>query len=127
MISNFLQTKQSILFNASYDNYLEGARLLIDHGVDVNYQDHRGWTALMVAAHRGHTEMVFLILKDGKADTTLTDSYGKKAIDRAHSSHISYLIASASIENRMKDLSSNLNINEYSPTSKRGAHEGARS
>ena len=64
----------------------------------------------MVASHRGHTEMVYLLLKDGKADTTLTDSYGKKAIDRASSSHISYLIASASIENRMKDLSSNLNI-----------------
>jgi len=87
----------------------------MQHGVDVNYQDHRGWTALMVAAHRGHTEMVYVLLKDGKADTTLTDSYGKKAIDRAHSSHISYLIASASIENRMKDISTNLNINEYSP------------
>jgi hypothetical protein len=73
----------------------------------------------MVAAHRGHTEMVYILLKDGKADTTLTDSYGKKAIDRAHSSHISYLIASASIENRMKDISTTLNINEYSPN-KRG-------
>jgi ankyrin repeat protein len=65
----------------------------------------------MVAAHRGHTEMVYLLLKEGKADTSLTDSYGKKAIDRAHSSHISYLIATASIETRMKDLSTNLNDN----------------
>ena len=81
----------------------------------------------MVASHRGHTEMVYLLLKDGKADTTLTDSYGKKAIDRASSSHISYLIASASIENRMKVLSSNLNINEYSPSSKRGGQDCARS
>lgn len=74
----------------------------------------------MVAAHRGHAEMVYLLLRDGKADTTLTDSYGKKAIDRANSSHISYLIASASIENRMKDISSNLNINEYSPAKRTG-------
>ena len=59
----------------------------------MNLQDHRGWTALMVAAHRGHVEMVFLLLKVGKADTTLEDAYGKKALDRAHSSHISYLIA----------------------------------
>ena len=94
---------------------MDGARLLITHGADVNYQDHRGWTALMIAAHRGHAEMVYLLLKDGKADTALTDSYGKKAIDRANSSHISYLIATASIENRMKDLSTNLNISEYSP------------
>lgn len=69
----------------------------------------------MVAAHRGHVEMVYLLLKDGRACTTLEDAYGKKAIDRAQSSHISYLIATASIENRMKDVSSNLNVNEYSP------------
>lgn len=100
-----------MLFNASYDNYIDGARLLLDHKANVDYQDHRGWTALMVAAHRGHVEIVYLLLKDGKADTTLEDAYGKKAIDRAHSSHISYLIATASIENRMKDVSSNLNVN----------------
>lgn len=81
----------------------------------------------MVAAHRGHTEMVYLLLKEGKADTTLTDSYGKKAIDRAHSSHISYLIATASIENRMKDISTNLNINEYSPERRREAGIGSGS
>ena len=72
----------------------------------------------MVAANRGHTEMVYLLLKEGNADTTLTDSYGKKAIDRANSSHISYLIATASIENRMKDVSTTLNQNEYSPERK---------
>jgi hypothetical protein len=65
--------------------------------------------------------MVHLLLKEGNADTTLTDSYGKKAIDRAHSSHISYLLASASIENRMKDVSTTLNLNEYSPERRGGA------
>ena len=34
----------------------------------------------MIAANQGHTEMVHLLLKEGNADTTLTDSYGKKAI-----------------------------------------------
>jgi len=75
----------------------------------------------MIAANQGHTEMVHLLLKEGNADTTLTDSYGKKAIDRAHSSHISYLLASASIENRMKDVSTTLNLNEYSPERRGGA------
>ena len=91
---------------------------MIHKGCEVNSQDHRGWTALMIAATQGHTEMVHLLLREGNADTTLTDSYGKKAIDRAHSSHISYLLASASIENRMKDVSSTLNNNEYSPDRK---------
>lgn len=82
-VNSVNKTRQSILFNASYDNYIDGARLLLEHKVNVDYQDHRGWTALMVAAHRGHVEMVYLLLKDGRADTTLEDAYGKKAIDRA--------------------------------------------
>ena len=57
--------------------------MLLDNGVNVDYQDHRGWTALMVAAHRGHVEMVYLLLKEGRADTNLEDAYGKKALDRA--------------------------------------------
>lgn len=81
----------------------------------------------MIAAHRGHVEMVYVLLKEGRADTTLEDSYGKKALDRANSSHISYLISSASIENRMKDMSQTLNVNEYSPESKRKSNERGRS
>jgi ankyrin repeat protein len=65
----------------------------------------------MIAAHKGHAEMVHFLLKFGKADTTIADAYGKKAIDRAQSSHISYLLASSSIENRMKEMSNTLNVN----------------
>jgi ankyrin repeat protein len=75
------------------------------HGANVNYQDHRGWTPLMIAAHRGHVELVYMLLKEGKSDTTLEDAYGKKALDRANSSHIAYLIAQSSIENRMRGVS----------------------
>jgi hypothetical protein len=78
----------------------------------------------MIAANQGHTEMVQLLLREGGADTTLTDSYGKKAIDRAHSSHISYLLASASIENRMRDVSTTLNLNEYSPERRNANNAG---
>lgn len=69
--------------------------------------------------------MVYLLLKEGHADTNLEDAYGKKALDRAHSSHISYLIATASIENRMKDMSQTLNLNEYSPEGRRSKEGGA--
>ena len=64
--------------------------------------------------------MVYLLLREGRADTNLEDAYGKKALDRAATSHISYLIASSSIENRMKDMSQILNVNEYSPERRRG-------
>ena len=31
------KTRQSVLFNASYDNYIDGARLLLDHNANVDY------------------------------------------------------------------------------------------
>lgn len=69
----------------------------------------------MIAAHRGHAEMVFMLLHQGKANTQLVDAYGKKALDRTKDSHISYLIAQASISNRMKEQTQSLNLKEYSP------------
>jgi len=39
--------------------------LLIDKGADVNAKDITGETALMVAAERGHTEIVKLLIGRG--------------------------------------------------------------
>lgn len=56
----------------------------------------------MISAYQGHEEMVELLIKS-KADVSIMDSFGKKAQDRAKTSHIFYLISSAAIEKRMKD------------------------
>ncbi len=70
----------AILALATKANYLGIVRLLIGAGVDSNYQDEQGDTALHVAARFGHLECARLLLEDTttqKADIELTEkSYG---------------------------------------------------
>ncbi len=51
------------------------ARILIDHGADLNARDKKGMTALMSAAMWGKLDRVDLLLKAG-ADTALADARG---------------------------------------------------
>lgn len=101
------KAKQSILFNACYDGFLAGVILLLSHKADVNQQDSRGWTPLMIAAYQGHEDIVSHLIVEAKADVSVLDRFGKKAQDRAKTSAIFYLITSAGIEKRMRDASNN--------------------
>ena len=67
------------MFNACYDGYMEGIRLLISHHADVNQQDSRGWTPLMIAAYQGHEDIVQILINEAGADVTVSDRFGKKA------------------------------------------------
>lgn len=51
---------------------------LLDKGADVNTQDQRGRSPLILAAKRGNTEMVGLLLTKG-ADPTIKDANGQTA------------------------------------------------
>ena len=68
---------------AASNNFARVVELLIEHGADINRVDHsNGWSALIWAAKRGHTETVSVLLKHG-ADFSLIDDAGKSALDYA--------------------------------------------
>ena len=56
------------------------ARMLLAKGADLDLQDNRGRTALMIAAELNHAAAVDLLLAHG-ADKTLKDKQGKTAGD----------------------------------------------
>ncbi len=61
---------------------IETAEMLLDAGANISRQDNRGRNALMIAASRGHAQMVsFLIGRGAKTDTK--DKSGKSAYDLA--------------------------------------------
>lgn len=58
------------------------AKRTIDEGVDMNYQNEFGQSAMMVASWEGHLGIVEALLNDG-ADPNLQDGYGKTALHEA--------------------------------------------
>ncbi|RMZ76929.1 hypothetical protein DV737_g4606, partial [Chaetothyriales sp. CBS 132003] len=65
---------------ATKNNYIEVVRILVNAGVDINYQDEQGETALHVAARFGHVDCARLLLAGSeyqKADIELAENtYG---------------------------------------------------
>jgi ankyrin repeat protein len=66
--------------------------LLLARGADLNLQDNRGRTALMIAASLGHRKAIDILLSHG-ADKNLRDKSGKSAEDLASSDDVRQQIA----------------------------------
>ena len=64
------------------NGHVQLAAMLIARGADINLQDKRGDTALMLAATRGDTSMVAYLLENG-ARTDLQNSDGGTALEMA--------------------------------------------
>lgn len=67
----------AVLALATKANFVDIVQLLVDAGVDINYQDEQGETALHVAARYGHHECAKILLDgsdDQKADTELAEN-----------------------------------------------------
>jgi glycerophosphodiester phosphodiesterase len=67
----------AVLALATKSNYTQIVKLLVDAGVDINWQDATGETALHVAARFGHADCAKILLegsKDQKADFELTEN-----------------------------------------------------
>lgn len=71
-----IEGKSSPLHNAAYHGRLDVARLLLQHGADINQTDVNGETPLHRAAFRQHLDMVKFLVDSG-ADIHATSSAGK--------------------------------------------------
>ena len=70
---------------------VETAKLLLGAGADISRVDDRGRNALMIAASRGHTEMVRFLMDKG-ATTDRKDKSGRTAHDLATNEELRALL-----------------------------------
>ncbi|KAH9503985.1 hypothetical protein Btru_067490 [Bulinus truncatus] len=66
------------LLKSAQDGNLNEVKNLLSQGLNINYKDFYGWTALMCAAKEGHSEMVNCLLENG-ADLKIVNSDGHSA------------------------------------------------
>lgn len=72
-----ISQSSAVLALATKSNFVRIVKLLVDAGVDINWQDAHGETALHVAARFGHTECAHILLEgsaDQKADMELVEN-----------------------------------------------------
>jgi glycerophosphodiester phosphodiesterase len=72
------EKSSAVLALATKSNFHRIVRLLVDSGVDINWQDQVGETALHFAARFGHEECAKILLEgtaEQKADTNLVENY----------------------------------------------------
>ncbi len=72
----------SPLFEAVFNNHHECVKLLVDYGIDPDFKNINGFTAIMIAAKYGHKKCVELLGKS--SDLTIRDTSSQRtAIDWA--------------------------------------------
>lgn len=68
------------LLIATHRNYVEMATLLIEHGADINVQDHISDSPYLYAGAQGRTEILKFMLEHARPDYSKTNRYGGNAL-----------------------------------------------
>ncbi|RNF10591.1 ankyrin [Trypanosoma conorhini] len=79
-----------------WDNYVDGARALLEAGADINLFDDLHDTPFLLAGAEGRVEIMKYMLKYAKPDLTLRNRYGGSALitacERGHVEMVNMLI-----------------------------------
>ncbi|RNF07700.1 ankyrin [Trypanosoma rangeli] len=79
-----------------WDNYVDGARVLLEAGADINLLDDLHDTPFLLAGAEGRVEIMKYMLKYAKPDLTLRNRYGGSALipacERGHVEMVNLLI-----------------------------------
>uniref|UniRef100_A0A671V4C5 Ankyrin repeat domain 52a n=1 Tax=Sparus aurata TaxID=8175 RepID=A0A671V4C5_SPAAU len=85
------------LHAAAYAEDVAGLQLVLRHGAEINTVDESGRSALMVAADKGHSGTVAILLHRAKADLTLLDENRNTALHLACSKFVCQLSLTLSL------------------------------
>ena len=88
---DYVSPEGTALMAACYKNELEIARMILEHGANVNLQSGDGTTALIFSVLNRNAEMVKLLLKHG-ANKDLQDAAGNTALSQAKKKELTEIV-----------------------------------
>jgi len=117
-IQEVKESQKDVCYFASLNN-LDEIRKLIRSGVNVNFKDEEGRSALHWSVDRGHKEAATLLLNDFKADVNLQDNEGQTSLHYAcvcERSDLVLLLLGHGADVHLKDTSGETCLAMASPT-----------
>ncbi|MFC0459774.1 ankyrin repeat domain-containing protein [Enterococcus villorum] len=93
---------ESPLLVAVHHNMIEIAKLLIDHGADINLQDEIKDSPYLYAAAQGKTEILDYMLEKSEPDQTIVNRFGGNALipaaEKGHLANVKLLLADGRVQ-----------------------------
>ena len=93
-------SKDASLYSAAFNGDARKVEELLSQGARVDARDDQGFTPLLAAAQRGHTEVCKLLLETGKANVKETTPDGFTpllyAVDKGHTEMCELLLDNGS-------------------------------
>ncbi len=108
-INHINQNNENFLHLMILDNKIESAKWLVKRGIDINYQDSKGNSPLMLASKNGFLSAIDLLLEKN-ADVNLENYSGYTAIDFA--AYNGHFVAYKKLKPFVKDLNKKNKKNE---------------
>ncbi|MGF2142914.1 ankyrin repeat domain-containing protein, partial [Vagococcus fluvialis] len=101
-INEVNQQNESALLIATHNNFVEIAKVLIDHGADVNQQDNIQDSPYLYAGAQGKTEILAYMLKNSQPNQKIYNRFGGNTIipaaEKGHLDTVKLLLEDGTVD-----------------------------
>ena len=101
-INEVNQQNESALLIATHNNFVEIAKVLIDHGADVNQQDNIQDSPYLYAGAQGKTEILAYMLKNSQPNQQIYNRFGGNTIipaaEKGHLDTVKLLLEDGTVD-----------------------------
>ena len=101
-INEVNQQNESALLIAAHNNFVEIAKVLIDHGADVNQQDNIQDSLYLYAGAQGKTEILAYMLKNSQPNQQIYNRFGGNTIipaaEKGHLDTVKLLLEDGTVD-----------------------------
>ena len=101
-INEVNQQNESALLIAAHNNFVEIAKVLIDHGADVNQQDNIQDSPYLYAGAQGKTEILAYMLKNSQPNQQIYNRFGGNTIipaaEKGHLDTVKLLLEDGTVD-----------------------------
>lgn len=102
MIDEQNEKGESPLLIAVHHNMIDIAKILVDHGANINLQDHIQYSPYLYAGAQGKTEILTYMLENSEPDQSIVNRFGGNALipaaEKGHLANVKLLLTDGRVD-----------------------------